>query len=657
MKAVLLALLLALPAAATEFYVAPDGDDANPGTKSKPFATIPAARDAVRKRVKAGLTEDVRVVIASGTYYLPEGLVLGPMDSGTAEHAITYVGRGEPAPRLIGGVPLDGVRKDKDAVFVADLPKGAAPKVVTENGVRLVLAREPNEGWARVRRPGRRGDFIYYGDLFKGVSGDLSEGFASIWPSWGWHNHHLPLKSVDPAAHRVVLAAKADLRKRNRFRLVNLPGVMDLPGECVVRAKASKLYLRPRKAPPGTIVIATADRVVTLRGGEPDGSGSVARPVRNVHFENLDFSTSNKDAIYMAGVAQCSIRACRVENAWDRGIFVRGAATRVTLVDSEVRHVGDHGIELKGAPFGGPDINKHHTIRNCHVHFCGLTTGHAGGIRIDNSGHNVVEHCHIHHTPRQATSIKGLTAPFIKNREQRKNRYKLLHSRNNRIAWNHIHHVDLDTEDTGAMQSWGPGRDNVYDHNLIHDVGNPHSQLHSGLYLDDATDHFTVTNNVIYNVIGRNHTQVIYAKGVGNVIENNVLIVGKHCWSAIRTKQSVECHSHVYRRNIIAFENPGAAIYHHDGWTRGRIKACDHNVYWSTGGLRLMGNAPTGASYAGWRKRFDQSSLTIDPEFVDPTKRDYRLKPTSPARKLGIQSVDIRAAGLTETFPQRLDRE
>jgi hypothetical protein len=31
-----------------EWFVSPDGDDRNPGTRDKPFATITRARDAVR---------------------------------------------------------------------------------------------------------------------------------------------------------------------------------------------------------------------------------------------------------------------------------------------------------------------------------------------------------------------------------------------------------------------------------------------------------------------------------------------------------------------------------------------------------------------------------------------------------------------------------
>ena len=48
---VVLVGLLAVPAGASadsRFWVAPDGSDANPGTKAEPFATLERARQAVR---------------------------------------------------------------------------------------------------------------------------------------------------------------------------------------------------------------------------------------------------------------------------------------------------------------------------------------------------------------------------------------------------------------------------------------------------------------------------------------------------------------------------------------------------------------------------------------------------------------------------------
>ena len=46
------------------------------------------------------------------------------------------------------------------------------------------------------------------------------------------------------------------------------------------------------------------------------------------------------------------------------------------------------------------------------------------------------------------------------------------------------------------------------------------------MYLDDATDHFTVTNNVIWGIVGTSGNQCIFSKGIGNRIENNILIMG-----------------------------------------------------------------------------------------------------------------------------------
>jgi hypothetical protein len=42
-----LVIAAALTASAADFHVAPNGDDANPGTAAKPFASLTRVRDAV----------------------------------------------------------------------------------------------------------------------------------------------------------------------------------------------------------------------------------------------------------------------------------------------------------------------------------------------------------------------------------------------------------------------------------------------------------------------------------------------------------------------------------------------------------------------------------------------------------------------------------
>ena len=56
------------------FCVSPDGDDANPGTKMQPFASIPRAQQAVRT-VNKNMTGDIHVVLRGGVYAINRTLV------------------------------------------------------------------------------------------------------------------------------------------------------------------------------------------------------------------------------------------------------------------------------------------------------------------------------------------------------------------------------------------------------------------------------------------------------------------------------------------------------------------------------------------------------------------------------------------------------
>jgi len=89
MRRILCAILVAtvvpgtLAVSAAEFYVARAGDDANPGTREKPFATLQRAREAIGERKQAGpLSEPVTVWLRGGVYRLSEPITFTPDDSG-----------------------------------------------------------------------------------------------------------------------------------------------------------------------------------------------------------------------------------------------------------------------------------------------------------------------------------------------------------------------------------------------------------------------------------------------------------------------------------------------------------------------------------------------------------------------------------------------
>ena len=136
-----------------DFFVAPDGDDGGVGSRERPFATVARARDAVRKRVAQGLEKDVTVLIREGTYYLAEGITFKGVDSGTEEFSITYMAYPGETARLVGGVEVGGWKRYEGEIFVADIPEGVEGKQVFEDGRRMTLAREPDEGYLHLEAP------------------------------------------------------------------------------------------------------------------------------------------------------------------------------------------------------------------------------------------------------------------------------------------------------------------------------------------------------------------------------------------------------------------------------------------------------------------------------------------------------------------------
>ena len=89
MRIALLALLFAAAACNGKgillgglfIYVAPDGDDNNPGTLALPLRTVGKARDMVRS-LNAAMTGDINVILRGGTYPQASTLAFTSADSG-----------------------------------------------------------------------------------------------------------------------------------------------------------------------------------------------------------------------------------------------------------------------------------------------------------------------------------------------------------------------------------------------------------------------------------------------------------------------------------------------------------------------------------------------------------------------------------------------
>ena len=126
----------------TIFADAAHGSDANPGTLSRPVATLARAVALVRAAAPAKIGHGGTVLLRAGTYYLRDTIVLTPADSGltiqnyNGEHAI-----------VSGGVPLT----ELTAQSAAD-PGAAWREVKTFSGLRWFNGQ--NNIFGRVAKAG-----------------------------------------------------------------------------------------------------------------------------------------------------------------------------------------------------------------------------------------------------------------------------------------------------------------------------------------------------------------------------------------------------------------------------------------------------------------------------------------------------------------------
>ncbi len=116
------------PATVADLYVAPGGKDSNRGSADEPLATLAKARDVVREKVAAGLTQNVRVLIRGGIYEQATTLDFGPPDSGSEKHSITYAGYPGEQVVLSGGRKISGWKKGEGEIWTTDLPDVKAGK-------------------------------------------------------------------------------------------------------------------------------------------------------------------------------------------------------------------------------------------------------------------------------------------------------------------------------------------------------------------------------------------------------------------------------------------------------------------------------------------------------------------------------------------------
>src|SRR6185295_989083 len=127
-------------------FVAPNGDDANPGTMAQPLKTVAKARDVVRG-MTATMTADLTVTLRGGTYQQTSTLTFGNADSGKNGFYVKYVAYQNERPIITGGKPITGWTASSAGNGIYSASNVTTPfRQLYVNGTKAIRARSPNLG-------------------------------------------------------------------------------------------------------------------------------------------------------------------------------------------------------------------------------------------------------------------------------------------------------------------------------------------------------------------------------------------------------------------------------------------------------------------------------------------------------------------------------
>lgn len=514
---------------ATEFHVATTGNDKNSGAKDAPFASLTAARDAIRvlrADKEKPLNEAVTVWIHGGTYEISQMLTLEAQDSGTEEFPVTFrAAEDTGTPLFIGAPKVTNFTPHQEEILKADVSalglKDITIRQLLFNGERQPLARYPNrdntdllyKGWAFLKEnptelpkdhDWKNNAYINKEDIRKWAHPEDVE--INIFAYYAWWNWIMPVQSVDLESGKLTLAKPCgyDLHPYNRYFFQNALEELDAPGEWYLDKRAQTLYFWPPSP------MANAE----VRIPKLESFIRLTKDTKHITIRGLHFTGCNGTAILVENSEHCTIAACTLTHVGafhGSGININGGKNN-TAVGNDISYTGNAGIGISG----GDKIkltSANNVADNNHIHHVGAIQKNGPGISLNGVG-NKATHNLIHHCPRMAIQFGG---------------------NNLVIEYNHMHHTVLETQDGGAVytggRDWISSRGTKLRYNFIHDtigVGQGKDGLHWphftwGIYMDDNAGGLDIT----HNIVARSARAGLHLhNGRDHLIENNIFVDG-----------------------------------------------------------------------------------------------------------------------------------
>jgi hypothetical protein len=671
------------PPAATEIVVAPDGNDANPGTAAQPLATLAAAQQRARSAPKS---QPVRVRLRGGTYRLAQPLVFTSADSGSAAAPVSYEAfSAADVPVISGGVLLPAPKWTayKDGILQTPVPADWITDQLFVNGQAQILARYPNFDPAVANFNGFAADAISPERVARWA--DPAGGFihALHGSRWGGLSYRITGKNADGtlAYEGGWQTNRASGMNKKVLFVEGIFEELDAPGEWFLNHATHTLYYYPPAGVSldGAVVEGVCPaNLVEFRGTDKD-------PVRFVTLQGLTFTQAARTfmqtrepllrtdwAIYRGGALlfngaeDCAVVGCTLQQLGGNAIFVNAYNRRVAIRRCHLHAIGASGCSFVGdtkavrSPlfeYGkrqslsgldatpGPLTDNYPadcTVEDCLIHDTGTVEKQSAPVEIDIADSIMVRHCSIYRCPRAGINIgDGCFGGHV-------------------VDGCDIFDTVRETGDHGSFNSWGRDRWwGLGGVNLDKDIAGAHADLpfldcvkpitltnsrwrcdHGwDIDLDDGSSHYVITNNLCLSGGIKNR------EGFVRRVENNIMVNAPFC-------------PHVW------FTDSGDIVQHNilEGYHPAGMKAppwgerMDYNFFTKPGQ-----STPVPAEAFAKQSGGDAHSLVGDPQFVDPATGNYQVGPNSPALALGfknfpmdqfgVQDPKLKALALTPQFP------
>ena len=649
----------------TKIYVSLSGNDSNSGTKEMPLASLNGAVYKLKAlRNLQAFDAPVEVIIGNGAYFLTEPVVLNPDDSGTEKSPVIFRAEEGAHPVFYGGKKIGGFEKLSETLWRAKIPEvtefGWYFEQLYVNSKRAVRAKSPNNGFYFLKNVSEtvlnkgEGRFpelavqrltIFNDEAAKVASfskEDYDNAVITFYHKWdNTRKQIIGFKQDSSVIFTVGQGMKAWnlLDKKTRFTLENYRAALDTCGEWYLD-RSGYLYYMP--IPGETIQNFEAMAPVTDQFIRIQGDEKTNKKVGNIRFEGLSFQVSGYkmpvggnepaqaaspvDAVIGANFAEnIQFVNCEIAHTGTNAFWFRKACTNCRIEHCYLHDLGAGGVKIGdfALPQNADDLTKSTIVDNNIIRSGGFVFPCAVGITLFHTSDNQITHNEI-----ADFRYSGISVGWVWG-------YTPSPSKRNKIEFNHIHHLGWgELCDMGGVYCLGESEGTTVSNNVIHHV---YSFDYGGwgLYTDEGSTGIVMENNLVYNCKNSGFHQHY---GKENVIRNNIFA---NNMKAQLQATRVEDHlSFTFSNNVVWFSTGDLLS---SNWNKINVQS-DMNCYWDT---RTKDVRFGKLSLAEWQKLGkDQHSLIANPQFVDPSAFDFRIKNKALMRKIGFTCFDYSQAGV-----------